>query len=65
MAYVLIMHLSPRHKSALAEILQLKTRMKVTTVRNGMEVKVNNIYVIPPNTSMRLLTAILNLLHAM
>src|SRR5688572_13799711 len=37
MAYVLIMHLSPNHKSALAEIMQSKTKMPVQTVKNGME----------------------------
>lgn len=52
MAYVLVMHLSPKHKSALAEVVQSKTRMTVQTVKNGMEVMMNNIYVIPPNTFM-------------
>ncbi|WP_133259539.1 CheR family methyltransferase [Pseudochryseolinea flava] len=61
MAYVLVMHLSPNHKSALAEILQLKTEMKVHTVRNGMEVKMNNVYVIPPNASMSIVDGHLKL----
>lgn len=52
MAYVLIMHLSPNHKSALAEIMRSKTEMPVHTVVDGMEVKANNIFVIPPNTFM-------------
>jgi two-component system CheB/CheR fusion protein len=52
MAYVLIMHLSPHHKSALTEILKAKTKMPVHTVKDGMEVKANNIFVIPPNTFM-------------
>ncbi len=54
MAYVLIMHLSPKHKSALGEILQAKTKMKVHTGKDGMEVKPNNIYVIPPNVFMNI-----------
>ena len=61
MAYVLVMHLSPTHKSSLAEILQLKTKMKVNTVKNGMEVKRNNVYVIPPNTSMSIVDGHLKL----
>lgn len=61
MAYVLVMHLSPNHRSALAEILQMKTKMKVNTVKNGMEVRVNNIYVIPPNTSMSIVDGHLKL----
>ena len=52
MAYVLVMHLSPTHKSALAQVIQTKTRMKVQTVTNGMEVIKNVIYVIPPKTFM-------------
>ena len=61
MAYVLIMHLSPNHKSALTEIMQSKTRMTVQTVKNGMEVKANNVYVIPPNTFMSLVNGHLKL----
>jgi two-component system CheB/CheR fusion protein len=61
MAYVLIMHLSPNHKSALTEIMQSKTKMKVQTVKNGMEVKANNVYVIPPNTFMSLVDGHLKL----
>jgi two-component system, chemotaxis family, CheB/CheR fusion protein len=52
MAYVLIMHLSPKHKSALGEILQTKTKMKVRTGKDGMEVKPNTVYVIPPKVFM-------------
>jgi len=53
-AYVLIMHLSPDHKSSLREILQTKTKMKVHTVKNMMRVTPNTVYVIPPNTLMSL-----------
>ena len=52
MAYVLIMHLSPNHKSALAEIMRSKTKMPVCTVVDGMELKRNSVFVIPPNTFM-------------
>ncbi|HYI77519.1 MAG TPA: CheR family methyltransferase, partial [Chryseolinea sp.] len=61
MAYVLVMHLSPNHKSALAEIMQSKTKMKVQTVKDGMEVMANNVYVIPPNTFMSLIDGHLKL----
>ena len=61
MAYVLIMHLSPNHKSALAEIVQSNTKMPVHTVTDGMEVMANNIYVIPPNTFMSLVDGHLKL----
>ena len=61
MAYVLIMHLSPSHKSVLAEIVQAHTKMRVHTVKDGMEVMANNIYVIPPNTFMSLVDGHLKL----
>ncbi len=61
MAYVLIMHLSPSHKSSLAEIMQSKTRMKVQTVKDGMEVMADNVYVIPPGTLMSLVDGHLKL----
>jgi two-component system, chemotaxis family, CheB/CheR fusion protein len=61
MAYVLVMHLSRNHKSALAEIMQSKTQMKVQTVNDGMEVMANNVYVIPPNTFMSLVDGHLKL----
>lgn len=61
MAYVLIMHLSPNHKSVLAEIMQSKTKMRVQTVKDGMEVMVNNVYVIPPNTFMSMVDGHLKL----
>lgn len=52
MAYVLIMHLSPNHKSALPQILQSKTKMPVHSVNDGMKLQPNHLYVIPPNTFM-------------
>jgi two-component system, chemotaxis family, CheB/CheR fusion protein len=61
MAYVLIMHLSPNHKSSLAEIVQSKTKMPVHTVTDDMAVMRNNIYVIPPNTFMSLVDGHLKL----
>jgi len=61
MAYVLIMHLSPNHKSALTEIVRAQTKMPVHTVKDGMEVMANNIYVIPPNTYMSLVDGHLKL----
>jgi two-component system CheB/CheR fusion protein len=61
MAYVLVMHLSPNHKSALAEIVQSKTKMPVQTIKDGMEVKPDNVYVIPPGTFMKLVDGHLEL----
>jgi len=49
LAFVLIMHLSPDHKSNLAEIVQHKTSMNTTQVMKNVDVLPNNIYIIPPN----------------
>ncbi|WP_295621732.1 CheR family methyltransferase [Chamaesiphon sp. GL140_3_metabinner_50] len=54
MAFVLILHLSPDRESFLAEILTRATEMQVTQVREGMVVEPNRVYVIPPNTQMKL-----------
>jgi len=52
MAYVIVTHLSPRHKSALAEVIQSKIKIKVQTVTNGVKVVPNVVFVIPPKTLM-------------
>ncbi len=52
MAFVLVQHLDPHHESMLAEILSPLTKMPVVTVRDGMQIEPNKVYVIPPNTSM-------------
>lgn len=52
MAYVIIQHMAPDHESILPELLERKTSMPVRQVENGMMVKADNVYVIPPNTYM-------------
>jgi two-component system CheB/CheR fusion protein len=54
MAFVVVSHLDPEHKSALAEILAKTARMPVAEVRDRMSVEPNHVYVIPPNTEMRI-----------
>src|SRR5438270_13061637 len=49
LAFVVVMHLSPEHESALASVLQQKTRMPVTQVMEAVKVRPNHVYVIPPN----------------
>src|SRR5688572_29563475 len=48
MAFVVILHLSQHHKSNLSEIIQRETRMPVQQVNETVQVKPNNVYVIPP-----------------
>ena len=48
MAFVIIQHLAPDHKSLLSEILGKYTVMPVIEAKNGMRVEKNHIYMIPP-----------------
>ena len=54
MAFVVVQHLSPPHKSILPEILQRYTVMPVAEVTDGVKVKPNGIYVIPPGSDLAL-----------
>lgn len=54
MAYVVIQHLDPEHKSLLSEILAKKTRMSVEQIHDGLAVQANHVYVIAPNTALTL-----------
>jgi len=53
LAFVLVQHLEPSHASNLAEILSRQTPMPVTQVEEGMPVEADHVYVIPPDTQMR------------
>lgn len=52
MAFVLVQHLDPEHKSLLTELISKKTAMRVKEVTNGMAVEPNHVYVIPANATM-------------
>jgi two-component system CheB/CheR fusion protein len=55
MAFVLVPHLDPTHKSIMAELLRKYTPMEVFQVEDGMTVKQNQVYVIPPDRNMGIL----------
>ncbi|WP_293352123.1 MULTISPECIES: chemotaxis protein CheB [unclassified Microcoleus] len=61
MAFVLIQHLDPNHKSLLSEILTRTTQMPVSQVQDGTTVEPNQVYIIPPNTKMTLASGVLKL----
>jgi two-component system, chemotaxis family, CheB/CheR fusion protein len=48
-AYVFIQHLLPGNKSILPELLSKETSIPVHLIENGMSIKPDNIYVIPPD----------------
>ncbi|MFA6009821.1 MAG: chemotaxis protein CheB [Desulfobacteraceae bacterium] len=63
MAFVLVQHLAPDHKSILTELVRRYTRMQVFEVADGMVVRPNCAYIIPPNRDMALLNGSLQLLE--
>jgi two-component system CheB/CheR fusion protein len=63
MAFVLVQHLAPDHKSILTDLIRRYTRMQVFEVEDGMQVKPNCAYIIPPNRDMAFLHGALQLLE--
>jgi two-component system CheB/CheR fusion protein len=63
MAFVLVQHLAPDHKSILTDLIRRYTRMKVSEVSDGMKVQPNCAYIIPPGRDMAFLNGTLQLLE--
>jgi len=63
MAFVLVQHLAPDHKSLLTDLIRHYTRMQVFEVEDGMVVQPNCAYIIPPNRDMAFLHGALHLLE--
>jgi two-component system CheB/CheR fusion protein len=63
MAFVLVQHLAPDHKSILTDLIRRYTCMKVFEVEDGMAVMPNCAYIIPPNRDMAFLNGTLQLLE--
>jgi two-component system CheB/CheR fusion protein len=63
MAFVLVQHLAPDHKSILSELVKRYTRMQVFEVEDGMAIKPDCTYIIPPNRDMAVLNGVLQLLE--
>ena len=61
MAFVLVQHLAPDHKSILTDLVRRYTRMQVYEVEDGMLVEPNCAYIIPPNRDMAFLNGTLQL----
>jgi two-component system CheB/CheR fusion protein len=54
MAYVVVQHLDPKHKSMLVELLARHATISVEEVRHRTKVQKDRMYVIPPNKNMYL-----------
>ncbi len=63
MAFVLVQHLAPDHKSILTDLVRRYTRMKVFEVEDGIKVRPNCAYIIPPNRDMAFLNGTLQLME--
>jgi len=63
MAFVLVQHLAPNHKSILSDLVKRYTQMKVFEVEDGMVVRPNCAYIIPPNRDMAFVNGTLQLLE--
>ena len=52
MTFVVVMHLSAEHESALAQIIQRTTSMPVQQVNDTVRTEANHVYVIPPGKTL-------------
>lgn len=52
MGFVMVMHLDARHRSAMTELVQRYTQMKVVEIADGMPVLADRVHVIPPNATL-------------
>ena len=63
MAFVLVQHLDPTHKSILGDLVMRYTRMDVFQVTDNMDIKPNCAYIIPPNSDLAILHGALHLIE--
>jgi two-component system CheB/CheR fusion protein len=61
MAFVLVQHLDPHHKSLLVELLSSHTEMPVMQAADGMAVAADHVFVIPPNAVLTIKAGILRM----
>ena len=61
MAFVIIQHLAPNHKSLLVDILGKYSAMPVQEITDGMHVERNHIYMIPPKHNVEIVSDVLRL----
>jgi two-component system CheB/CheR fusion protein len=61
LAYIVVQHLDPTHKTMLTELLQQATPMPVREATAFLRVEPNVVYVIPPNTELTVKSGILHL----
>ncbi|MBD3182937.1 hypothetical protein GF312_11650, partial [Candidatus Poribacteria bacterium] len=63
MTFVLIQHLDPDRKSMMVDLVKRYVKMPVYQVEDGMKVKPNCTYIIPPNRDMAIFNGVLQLME--
>ncbi len=62
-AFVIIQHLSPKHKSIMGALLSKCTQMDVLNMEDGMKVEPNRIYLNPPDKNVVIMNGTLQLME--
>jgi len=62
-AFVVIQHLSPQHKSIMASLLEKHTRMIVRQIEDGMKLRSDHVYLNPPGKNVAIFNRSLHLLE--
>jgi len=60
-AIVVVQHLSPRHTSALTQLLARSSKLEIATALDGATLQANRIYVIPPNADLSIMNGVLHI----
>lgn len=63
MAFVVIQHLSPKHKSIMASIVDKHTRMNVEQIEDGTKIEPNQVYLNPPGKNVAIFNHHLHLME--
>ena len=63
MAFVIVQHLDPTHKSLMVDLLKKYTKMEISEVKDHTEVLKDHVYIIPPNKDMAVFNGILHLME--
>jgi len=59
--FILVPHLDPTHVSLMPELIQKRSKMDVFQIKDGVKVKPNAVYIVPPNYDLAILNGILQL----
>jgi two-component system CheB/CheR fusion protein len=62
-AFVVIQHLAPDHRSQMVELLATHTTVPVSQIEDGMTIKPDHVYVVPPGKGVKIFRGSLLLLE--